>query len=258
MTIADAPPGRLQANGRAERGVATIKQGVAANVLFLEGKLGIRVALEAPLIAYAIKHTARMSYLYGRSPDSSAAPVDRARGRRSSPKQNTCFFFGCLLLAKPSERDHHEHPLENLAEVVYLGPWSTSGGGIVALPCGETEMKRFQAAKVISFSDIEALLQPRASRIPVERRPAELPLYEPMVPNEPQGSIQVPPGGPPVKWVRQNGGTPGTACKQICETGSFHGKPEGARPGTGNGCSTRPTRKVVLRQEFLWVAHWLG
>ena len=248
VSFPQLPPDRHQANGRAERAVQTVKRGVAANLLFLESRLRKKVALESPLLKYLVPYVARTYNIFHVPQASDTSAFDKMRGRKGGPKPTT-LPFAVSALAKPTEASR-VHDLEQLCEIVYLGPASTSGGGMLGILAGDSrvgvsheesiKLRKFQAGRVKSpcewsWEDLKHLVKtcesfgPRVfPESPVFVQPG--PDIEDLLPEEPpldgeDTGVVVPVSGPPKQWVVEHGPTPScTACDSIAKRGTAHSK----------------------------------
>ena len=247
VSFLDVPPDRHQANGRAERAVQTVKRGVAANLLFLESRFRKRIALESPLLKHLVPYVGRTHNIFHvpQASDTSAL----LRGRRGGPKPAT-LPFGVLALAKATE-SARVHDLEQLSEIVYLGPVSTSGGGMLGIMAGDSrvglsheeavKVRKFQAGRIVSpcvwsWEDVQHLVV-SSDAVPGQQFPAgpvsevrpgaddEQSPAEADAPPGLEGGVVVPASGPPKKWLLENGFTPGcSACGHISTSGVSHGR----------------------------------
>ena len=95
-----SPPGRHQGDGRAERAIETIKQGVGSNLLFLEDQIQARVGYSSPLMSYLIPYVARVHNIHHVPQGSKSTAIDRVKGQPCPPELST-FPFGSLVYAKP-------------------------------------------------------------------------------------------------------------------------------------------------------------
>ena len=130
----------------------------------------------------------------------------------------------------PSSARRDDAGLEKLAEVVYLGPVSCVGGGVLGIPgkSGRTgveeslwgKVRTYQKAKPMkpccwSLDELRPLLKLSADRLPPPSpRSSEpgAPLYSPSSPKDPpkkSDELVIPPSGPPIAWVKREGPTPG-------------------------------------------------
>ena len=79
-----SPPGRHEGNGRAERAIETVKQGVGSNLLFLEDQIQTRVDYTSPLVSYLIPFVARMHNIHHVPQGSKSTAVDRMKELNST------------------------------------------------------------------------------------------------------------------------------------------------------------------------------
>ena len=249
VSFLDVPPDRHQANGRAERAVQTVKRGVASNLLFLESRFRKRIALESPLLKHLVPYVARTHNIFHVPQASDTSAFDKLRGRRGGPKPAT-LPFGVLALAKATE-SARVHDLEQLSEIVYLGPVSTSGGGILGIMAGDSrvglsheeavKVRKFQAGRIVSpcvwsWEDLQHLVV-TSDTVPGQQFPAgpvsevrpgaddEQSPAEADAPPGLEGGVVVPASGPPKKWLLENGFTPDcSACGHISKSGVSHGR----------------------------------
>ena len=243
-----SPPGRHQGNGRAERAIETVKQGVGSNLLFLEDQIQTRVDYTSPLMSYLIPFVARMHNIHHVPQGSENTAVDRMKGRLDTPKVTT-FPFGSLVYAKPgpSSVRSADAGLEKLAEVVYLGPVSCIGGGVLGIPGKSgrigveeslwSKVRTYQKAKAMkpfcwSLEELSPLLKRSVgghvpSPVPVTQDPSP-PTYSPEIPqnsHDESDEVVIPVSGPPIAWIKKEGPTEGcNACNQYRREGKIHGK----------------------------------
>ena len=239
------PSARSQGNGVCERAIKTLKQLIAANVLFLETRLSRRIPMESTLIAHLMRYAYRTHNMFLIPQGSSGSALDRMRGRINSQRPQT-YPFGCHCLGRLLT-DKRTHDLEKFSKMVYLGPQTSAGGKALGIIAGESrigleerewlQVKMFQAVKIVapcvwSLSGIDCMLEP-APALPSEPQDPVTPeVEEETVPpahekNRPRGNeeVVVPVSGPPRKWVNEHGFTPGcTACETIQEKGQAMGR----------------------------------
>lgn len=103
-----------------------VKHAAAGNVLYIESKIGQKLALESGLIPHLLSYTARMLNLYRRPKGSAFTPFERMRDRPG--EGSSTYPFGCTMIGKPVDSSM-ERELEQLTHLVYVGPASTVGGG---------------------------------------------------------------------------------------------------------------------------------
>ena len=239
-----APPGRSQSNGRAERAIGIIKERTAANILFLEGRLGRRIPLESPIVEYLLPYVSRCLNVFNVETNSLSTPFDKLRGKVEG-KRPLVLPFGSLCFAKLHNRVHE---LERFAKIVYLGNKLTSGGGVLGILAAESRIgleeddwKRvrvFQVAKLItpcewSRESMEVLLAHVPDGLlppPLDEGPVGLGIPE----GESQGieepfvgpsPVVVPPSGPPRLWLDRHGLTPNCyGCNGIRQNGTAKGR----------------------------------
>ena len=90
------PPDRHQANGKVERWHGLIKHAAATHVLYVESRIGGKIALESALVEYALTYTARMMK-GARLLPLSGCVAGQLRAIR-------CFLSGVFLLESPWTR----------------------------------------------------------------------------------------------------------------------------------------------------------
>ena len=210
------PPGRHQSNGK-----------VGANLLFLEERLLQRIPFHVELMTHLVPYVVRTHNIHHVPQGSTSSALDRMKGRQGA-KRPVTFPFGCKVLARPTPRSKEDRQadsasLEALTEVVYLGPWTSTGGGLVGMLMEKTRFdvpgadqgktRRCQVAKIISpcewsLKDLEPLLslgegEGLGPREPLKESPDSE--FEELVEVSNEPLIQIPPGGPPLKWVTRNG-----------------------------------------------------
>ncbi|CAJ1421087.1 unnamed protein product [Effrenium voratum] len=126
-----APLSRPQAKAHVERGVRSVKEGFYAVWLDLESSLGCRIALEAPLFEFAIQYVVRTYNICHQPNNSTMTPLDRMRNQAGSKRPET-FPFGVLGYGKPPNVARYRGM--RLVPMVYLGPKSSTGCGLLGLP----------------------------------------------------------------------------------------------------------------------------
>ena len=233
------PPDRHQANGKVERWHGLIKHTAASNVLYVESRIGQKIALESPLAGHVLTYTARKMNLHRKPKGSAFTPYERMRGRATESHQT--FPFGCLLVGKPVESSE-EHSLEQLSQLVYLGPAQTSGGGTLGYLAKDSrigvessrlnKVHKFQAVRLVK--PVEWPVEPF---LVGEKRPVDDPDNQhlgerpedlhpgPEFSDTGPGAVKVPAGGAPKSWFQDHAFTPGcSACEALKKKGSAKGR----------------------------------
>ena len=240
-----APSERKQYNGIAERAVETVKEGVMTIWIHLEETLGVKLALESQLFGYALGYMFRCFNIHNVRRDSVSTAIDRMRDAVETQRPKT-YPFACKGLAAPVRKAFYRGM--RLVPVIYLGPKSSLGGGVVALPLkwsevGPCQVDMFQVFRMnhpveYNLDDLLPLTAgvkvnpPReleASDSKDDRNPVNLPAgdreeKESLVPETVPERVSVPVSGPPKSWCEIEGtaGCPGCEKAKLGKKVSFH------------------------------------
>ena len=234
---------RSQSNGVAERAIGTVKQIVAAHILFLESRVSRRIPMESPIVGHLLKYVSHTYNIHAVHQGSTATALDKLRGHIQSQRPRT-LPFGVVRLGRLL-RDSRVNQLEKFSKIVYLGPQASTGGKVLGILAGESRVglseeewfvvRNFQVVKFItpcewSADDLACLIFD-GPELPLPTNPIDVVDPDGSDEKVPGGSkdrsgpIIVPTSGPPRAWLDANGLTPGCyGCKGISQKGTARGR----------------------------------
>ena len=178
-----------------------------------------------------------MHNIYGVKRDSESTALDRMRGKTGTVKPKT-LPYGVQCYGKPTEPLRED---ERLCTIAYLGPVSTTGGGVFGVLVGDSrigvedpdKVRTFQACRVESpcvwpgeLNGLNEAGSPHLDTDPMDVNPN--PVDEPGAaegPPEKQKPAVLGLPTPTKAWVKQEGPTKGCyACEGFKKSGTLHGR----------------------------------
>ena len=168
-----APVGRPQAKGTVERSIRSFKEGVRANVLGLEEKLGQRIAFGSQLFDWACVYSCRMYNRHHQSQGTLTSPLDRQRGVCEGKRPSGC-PFSCIVHL---ETGRANRGLARFVEGMYLSPVLTQGGGHYGVVKGEVvrgKTVRMFVPFRFGLEHVEGWFEAGEGRVPLGDGPSDV------------------------------------------------------------------------------------
>ena len=120
--IESSPVGESQSNGFIERAVRSVEEMVRTHKLALESRLGERIAVDHPAIAWLIEHSVDLLNKCQMGKDG-RTPYERLKGKRYG---GTFMDFGCPVMLRVTDKPQGGLMQERWVEGTWLGMrWST-------------------------------------------------------------------------------------------------------------------------------------